>query len=71
MAGNDITNTSTNGNIANTAANGMISNNAKYLTNTASENITNKAEMVISATLLPMAQSVMKRRPFQTKLMKR
>ena len=44
MAGNDITNTSTNGNIANTAANGMISNNAKYLTNTASENITNKAE---------------------------
>lgn len=44
MAGNDITNTSTNGNIANTAANGTISNNAKYLTNTASENITNKAE---------------------------
>ena len=44
MAGNDITNTSTNGNIANTAANGTISNNAKNLTNTASENITNKAE---------------------------
>lgn len=44
MAGNNITNTSTNGNIANTAANGTISNNAKYLTNTASENITNKAE---------------------------
>ena len=43
-AGNDITNTSTNGNIANTAANGTISNNAKNLTNTASENITNKAE---------------------------
>ena len=44
MAGNDITNTSTNGNIANTAANGTISNNAKNLTNMASENITNKAE---------------------------
>lgn len=44
MAGNDITNTSTNGNIANTAANGTISNNTKNLTNTASENITNKAE---------------------------
>ena len=44
MAGNDITNTSTNGNIANTAANGTISNNAKNLTNTASENITHKAE---------------------------
>ncbi|MGN0947070.1 MAG: ESPR-type extended signal peptide-containing protein, partial [Megasphaera sp.] len=41
---NDITNTSTNGNISNTANNGTISNTAKNIENTASENITNTAK---------------------------
>ena len=43
-AANDITNTSTNGNISNTANNGTISNTAKNIENTASENITNTAK---------------------------